>query len=82
VSDARELLSAELVAALEALIDERLELALARNGSPWLTVAEAAELLHVSPRTLARMLEAGRYRSTLVGRRRLVRREDLERGDG
>lgn len=71
-----------LAAALERLVDERVEAALAErdagNGSPWLTLDEAAEYLRVSPRTLDRLLERGRIRTSAIGRRRLVHRDELE----
>jgi excisionase family DNA binding protein len=82
VSDLRDVLGPDLIEALEALIDERITSALARqeNGSEltWLSLEEAAAHLRVSPSTIARMLKQGRIRSTYVGRRRLVLREDLD----
>ena len=76
------LLAPEFVEALTQLVDERVELALVGRavdgGSPWLTLAEAAERLRVSERTITRMVGAGRIRTTTLGRRRLVRRDDLD----
>lgn len=78
-------LSPELVAALEELVDERVSERLGAqdangNGSasPWLSLDEAADYLRVSPRTLERQLARGRVRSTAIGRRRLVHRDDLD----
>ena len=87
--DLRAVLAPELVLALEALVDERVESALAThdavNGSsPWFGVADAAGYVGVSERTIARLLDRGRIRSTCIGRRRLLRRDDLDqylRGD-
>ena len=89
VTDLRSLFAAELVEALTTLVDERVEHALADrtqdSGSPWLTLAEAAKYAHVSSRTLSRQVARGRIRTTTLGRRRLVHRDDLDvflRGDG
>ena len=75
-------LSPELVAAVERLVDERVEARLAEceNGSkpPWLTISDAAEYLRVSPSTIGRMLKQGRVSSTYVGRRRLISRKDID----
>jgi excisionase family DNA binding protein len=72
----------KLVEALTRLVDERVERALAdrdiESGSPWLSLAEAAGRLRVSERTVARLVERGRIRTTALGRRRLVRVEDLD----
>jgi excisionase family DNA binding protein len=73
--------SPEAVAAIEALVEERVAAALAaqpNSGSPWLSLEEAARYVHVSERTLSRMIERGRLRSTCIGRRRLVHRDDLD----
>jgi excisionase family DNA binding protein len=73
-------LAPELVDALEQLIDERLEAA-PRGGiteSPWLLLAEAAEYVRVSERTMQRLLKRGRVRSMTFGRRRLFHRDDLD----
>ena len=83
MNDIRALFAPEVVEALERLVDERVAAALAgrENGSApeWLTLQEAAEFLRVSPSTLARLLKRGEMRTSYVGRRRLVRREDLVR---
>jgi excisionase family DNA binding protein len=88
VNDLGRLLGPDLVLALERLVDERVEAVLAglepSNGSPWLSVADAAEYLGVSERSVGRLLERGRIRSTCIGRRRLLHRDDLDqymRGD-
>jgi excisionase family DNA binding protein len=91
VSDLHALLSAELAAALWQLVDERVAAALESQGvpdagTPWLTIAEAAERLRISERQLHRWLERGRVRSSAIGRRRLLHRDDLDElarsGDG
>jgi excisionase family DNA binding protein len=76
-------LAPELVEAIEQLIAERvLELAGDSAGimstSPWLSLDEAADYLRVSPRTLERKLATGRVRSSTIGRRRLLHRDDLD----
>lgn len=81
--DLRALLSDDLVSALETLVDERVAAALAGHhaanpSSPWLGLATAAEYLGVSERTIARLLDRSRIRSTYLGRRRLVHRDDLD----
>ena len=84
MSDLTALLAPEIVAAVERLIDERVDALLAEreNGTstPWLTVTEAAEYLRVSERTVERMVRRGKVRSSTVGRRRLLRRDDLDVG--
>jgi excisionase family DNA binding protein len=47
-------------------------------GSPWLSLAEAAQYLGVSTRQLQRLVARGKVRSTTVGRRRLLHRDDLD----
>lgn len=77
-------LSPDLVAAIEEIVDERIRERLDgiadANGpaSPWLSLEEAARYLRVSPRTLERRIARGRVRSTCIGRRRLLRRDDLD----
>jgi excisionase family DNA binding protein len=75
-------LSPDLVAAIEELVAERVRGALEANGngdgSPWLSIDEAAAYLRVSPRTLERRIAKGRVRSTSIGRRRLLHRDDLD----
>jgi excisionase family DNA binding protein len=71
------------VNALEELVDELVSERLAGHnangdGSPWLSLEEAAEYLRVSLRTLERQLARGRIRSSEIGRRRLLHRNDLD----
>ena len=78
------LLGPALVDAIERLVDARVEAALREHdangssGSPWLTVLEAADYLRVSGRTLERLLERGRVRTSTIGRRRLLHRDELD----
>lgn len=80
MSELRELFSADLCAALEAFVDERITATLAAvsKDSPWLTLESAARYAHVSTRTLSRAIERGQLRSTCLGRRRLINRADLD----
>jgi excisionase family DNA binding protein len=65
---------------------------LAANGSTdepapcWFSPSEAADYLRVSGRTIEREIKRGRLRSTTIGRRRLIHRDDLDAlargGDG
>ncbi len=77
-------LAPELVEAIEQLVDERVAERLeahSTNGgtdSPWLSLDEAADHLRVSPRTLERRIAKGSVRSTTIGRRRLLHRDDLD----
>ena len=70
--------------AIEAIAQRAAELVLEQidhgNGSrsPWLSLAEAAGYLRVSERQLQRLLARGRVRSTTIGRRRLLHRDDLD----
>jgi excisionase family DNA binding protein len=57
------------------------------NGDqPWLTLTEAADRARVSERTIERLVTSKRIRSTTLGRRRLLHRDDLDEllrgGDG
>ncbi|MBX6370151.1 MAG: excisionase family DNA-binding protein [Rhodospirillales bacterium] len=49
-----------------------------RDGPTWLSVDEAARYVGASRRTVERLIASGRLRSTTLGRRRLVRRVDLD----
>lgn len=49
------------------------------NGSPWYSLSGAAAYLHLSERTLEREISRGRLRSSTIGRRRILHREDLDR---
>lgn len=77
------MLGPDLVREIERLVEERVEALLAErerreSGSPWLTIAEAADRLRVSERTVARRLSKGRVRSMHFGRRRLLHRDDCD----
>ena len=78
----REMFTPELVAAMEQLVDERVAAALEQhaggNGSPWLTVAEAAEYARVSERSIERLVERDEIRTSTIFRRRLVHRDELD----
>src|SRR5262249_21742176 len=50
----------------------------ANSESPWLAVDEAADYLRVSERTVERRIKRGQLRSTTIGRRRLLHRDDLD----
>jgi excisionase family DNA binding protein len=65
----------ELRAQLRALLFRE---KVAEADSPWLGIDEAAAYLRISERTLARRIAGGRVRSTTIGRRRLLHREDLD----
>ncbi len=80
--DLRSLLP-DLADAIDQLVDRRVEEVLAErgridNGSPWLSLRAAAAYCFVSPRTMERMVARGQLRTTTVGRRRLVHRDDLD----
>ena len=82
MSEFRSLLSEALVFELERLVDQRVRAALAEreptNGSPWLSLSDCAERLHVSQRTVTRRVKSGRIRTCTVGRRVLVHADDLD----
>ncbi len=59
------------------IVLERLDAATG-SPSPWLSIAESATYLRVSERKLQRLIEKERVRSTTVGRRRLLHRDDLD----
>jgi excisionase family DNA binding protein len=75
-------LSPEIVGALAELVDERLAAVGATgagsDSSPWLSVSEAADYLRSSERTIERGIANGRLRSSTLGRRRLLHRDDLD----
>jgi len=50
---------------------------LRRNVSPLLVSDDIASLLRVSPWTVRRLIRSGQLRATRVGRRYLVRMEDV-----
>jgi excisionase family DNA binding protein len=70
----------DVIEALEALVEELVEERLHGSGSesPWLSVKEGADYLGVSERTLERMIAGDRIGSSTIGRRRLVRRAELD----
>ena len=82
MSDLHDLLAPDLITALEELVDHRVAAALEgwENGSEpaWLTIQEAAARIRVSQRTVEREIQKGRIRTSTLGRRRLIHREDLD----
>jgi excisionase family DNA binding protein len=82
VSGLNAIFAPEIVEGIERLVDERVEAKIAEATiqpvSPWLTIEQAVEYLHVSERLLYRLLKSGRIRSTTLGRRRLLHRDDLD----
>ena len=84
-----QLLAPELVEALGQFVAEHVEERIATlhngEGPAWLSLSEASAYCGVSERTLARWVQNGRLRSSTLGRRRLLSREDLDAelaGDG
>lgn len=77
---------AELARALKPLVLAELAAEDVPNGSPWFSLAAAADYLSVSARTLEREIGRGGLRSSTLGRRRLIHRDDLDalarNGDG
>ncbi len=74
-------LAPDVLAALEELVEQRVAEAIAdvRPEAPvWLPVADAATYLGVSERTLERAVARGLLRSSTIGRRRLLYRDDLD----
>jgi excisionase family DNA binding protein len=76
-------LSPEIVGAIEELVEERVRGRVGiveehGSGSPWFSLEEAADYLRVSERTLERQIAHGRVKSTSIGRRRLLHRDDLD----
>jgi excisionase family DNA binding protein len=71
--------------AVEAIARRAAELVLAEigatngAGTPWLSLREAAEYVGLSERTLEREIARGRLRSSTIGRRRLLHRDELDR---
>lgn len=68
---------------VEAIAERAAELVLEQlgqtdAGSPWLSLDEAAEYLRVNRRTVERLVARGRVRSTTLGRRRLLHRDELD----
>ena len=81
-AELRTLFSPAVAEAIERLVDERIEAVLASRDndgdSPWMTLAQAAERLHVSERTVTRMVARGRITTARIGRRVLVNVADLD----
>lgn len=76
------LLGPELVAVIEQLVDERVaravaELRVPAPPSPWLTVAQAADLLGCSEDALRMRIRRGRLASRRQGRRLYVSRRSV-----
>jgi excisionase family DNA binding protein len=74
-------LAPNVVDAIEELVSEGVasELAdLTPNGTPWLSLRAAAVYIGVSARTVERALARGHLRSSTIGRRRLLHRDDLD----
>jgi excisionase family DNA binding protein len=69
-----------VVEALLELIDERVAKTPDRltHVSPWLSITESARYLKLSERTIEREIEWERLRSSTIGRRRLIHRDDLD----
>ena len=82
MSDLHDILGPGLISALEELVDRRVAAALAglENGSEpaWLTIEEAAARVRVSERTVERAIQKGRIRTSTIGRRRVIHRDDLD----
>ncbi len=76
-------LSPAVVDAIEHLVAEcvrvELDAAGAADGSPWMSIASAAEYAGVSQSTIERAIRRNRLRSTTIGRRRLIHRDELEK---
>ena len=86
VTDPQTML-AELVRVVEELRARVQELEQGETAprSPWLSIAEAADYLRTSERTVHRLVNRNRVRSMTIGRRRLLHRHDLDAylgGDG
>jgi excisionase family DNA binding protein len=64
---------------LEALIDARVERALAERAPRWMTVEETAEYLRATPAAIRRRVGRKTIPATKLGGRVLVDRERLDR---
>jgi excisionase family DNA binding protein len=72
----------DLLAAIERLVDERVEQRVRERDEPtsrWLTIPEAAKYARVSTRTFQRLLTKKQVRATSVGRRSVVDRHEVDR---
>lgn len=82
--DLGALFSADVVAAIERLVDERVQVALADRDTPikrWLTAAEAGDYLGCSDRAVYERIRKGRIPADAVkrsGRSVLVDRKALD----
>jgi excisionase family DNA binding protein len=72
-----EELAREVADRVEAMLRERLD-GLAVADSPYLTVAEAADLLRAKPQRVYDLLSSGRLPKYRDGARVLIRRADLD----
>ena len=76
------LLAPDVLDALEELVAdcvaEAIDAAERQPASPWLPITDAADYLGLSERTLERAVARGRLRSSTIGRRRLLHRDDLD----
>jgi excisionase family DNA binding protein len=82
VTELDALLGPELVAAIEQLVDERVARAVAElrvppPPSPWLTVAQAADLLGCSEDAVRMRIKRGRLTACRQGRRVYVSRRSV-----
>jgi excisionase family DNA binding protein len=76
-------LAPDVLDALEELVAERVAAALVAveangAGTPWLSIRQAAKRIGLSERSLERAIARRRLRSSTVGRRRIVHRDDLD----
>jgi excisionase family DNA binding protein len=77
-------LGAELIAAIDELVDERVAAAVAKlapatNGEPeWLTLEQAGERLNCSPDAVRMRLRRGRLEARNHGRRVYVSRRSVD----
>jgi excisionase family DNA binding protein len=79
------LLSPQAQAELKRLVDERIAATLSdsinqeKGGTPWLTVAEAADYLRTSPAAIYKRIKRGQLQAERPeGSRILIRRSDLD----
>jgi excisionase family DNA binding protein len=88
LTDLGGIFSADVVAAIEQLVDARVATVLAEHGtgngsaSTWMSRQDAATDLGISERALDRLIARGKLRSMPVGRRVLVSRADVEAFQG
>jgi excisionase family DNA binding protein len=83
VTDIAAVFGPDAVAAIEAFVDARVEarlatLELGRPRRPWLTVAEAAEVLGCSPDAVRMRARRGRLETRRQGRRLYVAARSVE----